>query len=208
MSTSVARGEWIDPALAGVTVGDWAASWLALQVQLKPSTRERYAVALRRQILPTWSTVAIGDMTHAAVSTWVSDLTESHLSPASVRYAHRVLALLLDHAIRDRRILGNPASGVRLPRTVATSPTFLSHRQVHQLADAAGDYRTLILTLAYNRVALGRSGGLAGWSSRPEWPAAAHRRSDGRGATTRRLRLSQEPSAALRADFTFLGRTA
>ena len=160
VSTSVARGEWIDPALATVTVGDWAAQWLSHQVQLKPSTRERYAVALRCQVLPTWGSVALSDVTHAAVAGWVSDLAAGHLSAASIRYAQRVLALLLGHAVRDRRLLSNPASGVRLPRTVTRTPRFLTHRQVHELADAAGEYRPLILILAYTGLRWGEAAAL------------------------------------------------
>ena len=54
-----ARGEWVDPALARIKFGEWAATWLANQVQLKPSTRERYAVAMRCQVLPTWENVPL-----------------------------------------------------------------------------------------------------------------------------------------------------
>jgi hypothetical protein len=50
------RGEWIDPALARVRVGDWAGVWLAGQVQLKPSTLARYELAVARHILPAWKT--------------------------------------------------------------------------------------------------------------------------------------------------------
>jgi len=32
------RGEWIDPALSRITVGEWAERWLKAQVQLKPLT--------------------------------------------------------------------------------------------------------------------------------------------------------------------------
>jgi hypothetical protein len=49
-----ARGEWIDPVLARVRVGEWSAVWLAGQVQLKPSTKARYELAVTRHILPAW----------------------------------------------------------------------------------------------------------------------------------------------------------
>ncbi len=113
-----------------------------------------------RQVLPAWGEVRLSDVTHAGVSEWVAELTASHLSPASVRYAHRVFALVLEHAVRDRRILANPAAGVRLPRTTTPPPVFLSHQQVHELADAAGGYRTLILTLAYTGLRWGEAAAL------------------------------------------------
>ena len=55
---AIARGEWVDPALSKITVGEWLPEWLALQVQLKPSTMVRYDVALRCQILPRFESRA------------------------------------------------------------------------------------------------------------------------------------------------------
>jgi integrase len=146
---SIARGDWIDPARARITVGVWAAQWMAAQVQLKPTTRARYEVALRRQILPTWRDAALSAVSYAEVAAWVQRLTASGLAPATVRYAHRVLSLVLDHAMRDGRLSRNPASGVRLPRIVREEPVFLDHDQVDRLAEACGRYGLLVRFLAY-----------------------------------------------------------
>jgi hypothetical protein len=35
---AIARGEWVDPTFSKITVGEWSRQWLALQVQLKPTT--------------------------------------------------------------------------------------------------------------------------------------------------------------------------
>src|SRR5690348_14570720 len=56
---AMARGEWIDPGLSKMTVGTWIADWVQLQVQLKPTTRVRYEVAIRCQILPAWESVPL-----------------------------------------------------------------------------------------------------------------------------------------------------
>src|SRR5262245_30787047 len=110
-----ARGEWIDPALAKVRVGEWSAVWLAGQVQLKPSTKARYVLAVDRHVLPAWENVRLSDVSYADVCTWVNELSELGLAPATVRYAHRVFSLMLTHAVRDGRLARNPAEGVRLP---------------------------------------------------------------------------------------------
>jgi len=60
-----------------------------------------------------------------------------------------VLSLMLDWAVRDNRIARNPATGVSLPRVTPATKRFLTHQQVNDLANAAGDYRLLILLLAY-----------------------------------------------------------
>ena len=146
---AVARGEWVDPALSKITIGEWLPEWLALQVQLKPSTMVRYEVALRCQILPSFEFVPLSRITHSEVSGWVQNLIDEGLAPATVRYAHRVLSLGLMAAVRDGRLVRNVAEGVPLPRVVAIPKRFLTHDQVQALADACPPYGTLIRVLAY-----------------------------------------------------------
>jgi integrase len=146
---ALSRGEWVDPTLSKITVGDWLPPWLALQVQLKPTTMVRYDVALRRQILPRWELVPLSRITHSDVSSWVHDLADDGLAPATVRYAHRVLSLALTAAVRDGRLIRNVAEDVPLPRVLATPKRFLTHDQVQALAKACTPYDTLICVLAY-----------------------------------------------------------
>ncbi|WP_207229854.1 hypothetical protein [Krasilnikovia cinnamomea] len=76
-------------------------------------------------------------------------LTASGPAPAAVRYAHRVLSLVLAQAVRDGRMPRNPADGVRRPRLVREEPVFLDHDQVAALAEACGRYAVLVRFLAY-----------------------------------------------------------
>ena len=131
-----ARAEWVDPRLSKVKVGVWAETWLEGQAHLKPSTRARYELALDRHVLPAWEDVPLNAVSYAEVCSWVAELTELSLAPATVRYAHRVFSLLLTHAVRDGRLARNPAEGVRLPRVARSEPVFLDHGQV-------GAWRTL-----------------------------------------------------------------
>ncbi|HEY9292053.1 MAG TPA: hypothetical protein VIP98_12300, partial [Microlunatus sp.] len=110
------RGEWIDPALARITVGEWAERWLKTQVQLKPQTLERYRRIVRVQILPQWRRVPLSSVTHADVVTWVAEMQAQGYAGSTIRQVHRVLSLMLTLAVRDRRLSYNPAEGVRLPR--------------------------------------------------------------------------------------------
>lgn len=120
-------------------MGAWAAQWMAARVQLKPTTRARYEVALRRQVFPTWEDIPLSAVSYAEVAAWVQRLTASGLAPATVRYAHRVLSLVLAHAVRNGRMSRNPAEGVRLPRVVKEEPVFLDHDQVAMLAEVGGE---------------------------------------------------------------------
>jgi integrase len=56
---------------------------------------------------------------------------------------------MLDDAVKDGRLIRNPASGVELPRLVSKQRRYLRHDELHALADACGRHRVLVLTLGY-----------------------------------------------------------
>lgn len=152
------RGEWIDPALSRITVGDWSTGWLQGQSQLKPLTRERYRNIVRVQILPDWEKHRLSAITHADVVAWVAKLQADGYAAATIRQVHRVLSLMLDLAVRDGRLPRNPATGVRLPRPAKGEPVFLSALQVEQLARACGpDYDLFVRVLAYTGMRWGEA---------------------------------------------------
>lgn len=148
-SVTVARGDWTDPRRARVTVAEWSEQWLAAQVHLKPSTEQTYQRLLRLQVLPTWGAFPLASVQHAEITRWVRELHANGLSASRTRQAYRVLSLMLDLAVRDGRLPRNPAAQVQLPRLVKADKQYLTHEQVHALADECGRYRTLILVLGY-----------------------------------------------------------
>jgi integrase len=70
----------------------------------------------------------------------VAGLEARGLSASSIGQTHRVFALLLGLAVRDGRLARNPAAGVPLPRAVRAEQVYLTHAQVDELANAAGEY--------------------------------------------------------------------
>jgi integrase len=151
---------WTAPERGRVTVETWAEQWLAAQTGLKPSTSYRYRSLLRSQVLPRWGRHRLADVSHADVAAWVADMTMGGLAPATVRQAHRVLALVLTLAVRDGRIPRNPTTGVPLPRAVRAEPRFLTREQVEQLADAAEEYGDVVRLLAYTGLRFGEMAAL------------------------------------------------
>jgi hypothetical protein len=148
VTTAVQTGSYVDPGLSRITVGEWAKRWLAGQAHLKPSTASRYAGIVSVHILPRWKDVRLGDVSHADVQAWVSELGQTG-APATVRKNCAVLSLILTLAVKDGRLARNPATGVNLPRVSVPERRYLSHSQVLALAAAAGDYRLVVLMLAY-----------------------------------------------------------
>ena len=169
-------GAYIDPARSRVTVGEWTDRWLAGQAHLKPTTRERYEGIVRRHVRPRWGTTRLADVTHADVQSWVTSLTDG-LEPATVRKVHRVLSLILTLAVKDGRLIRNPAADINLPRAPSSEQRYLTHEQVAMLArEAVGpvdpsrhrrpaerandQYRLIVLFLAYTGVRFGEMAAL------------------------------------------------
>jgi integrase len=153
-------GSYIDPAAGRLTVGQWSTRWLASQSHLKPSTTARYEGIVARHVMPTWGDVPLSGVSHADVAAWVTRLSASGLAGSTVRYIHRVLALILALAVKDGRLARNPAASVRLPKAARTEKRYLTHEQVAALAEAAGDRRLVVLALAYTGLRWGELAGL------------------------------------------------
>ncbi|WP_246528062.1 hypothetical protein [Pseudarthrobacter albicanus] len=155
VEVSKARGEYIEHAQSRSTVGLLGTAWLARQTHLKPPSLRPVEAAWRNHVEPVWGGTAVADIRKSAVQQWASDLTSGSdaesrkpKSATVVIRAFGVLASILDEAVDDRRILTNPARGVNLPRKVKRQHIYLSHEEVHRLADES-KYPTLILILAY-----------------------------------------------------------
>lgn len=172
-------GTYVDPALARLTVGEWAATWLAGQAHLKPSSFARAEGIVRTHIVPQWGTVRLSKVSHAEVQAWVTDLS-ARRSPSTVRKVHRTLSLILDLAVRDGRLGRNVAEKINLPRPSRKEQRHLTIGQVERLARECGypsdpskhrrpsetahePYRLAVLFLAYTGVRFGEMAALRAW---------------------------------------------
>ncbi len=121
--------------------------------------------AWRVRVKPRWGNVALGKIKPTAVQAWLGDLGQGTegakaIKPATVKRAHYVLSQILADAVTDNLIAKNPAAGLKLPKTSRKRPVYLTHQDVDALADAAGGYGTLVLTLAYTGLRWGEVIGL------------------------------------------------
>ena len=126
IETDKSRGTYVDPSAGKASVGEYSKTWLAGQVQLKPSTRARYEGLLREHVLQKWKEHPLSAVTHDDVSSWVQQMSASGAAPSTVRQAHRVLSLVLDRAVRQGRLTQNPALKVPLPSARRAEPRFLT----------------------------------------------------------------------------------
>jgi integrase len=158
-----ASGTYIDPSSARLTVGELGSIWIASQSHLKPSSMAVVESAWRLHVRPVWGAIPIGGVRHSEVQTWVARLADGTgqaskaKSPALVHRAHGVLSSVLEVAVRDHRIPANPARGVGLPRRVGRAHRYLTHEQLHRLAEASGRHSTLVRLLGYTGLRWGEA---------------------------------------------------
>lgn len=102
------RGAYVSPSAGRVTLGAYAAEWLASKHKLKPSTRARYQVVLDT-VIAARADVPIGDVTRPMVRELVSDLSID-LAPASVHKTVGVLRQVLAMAVAEQRLASGESS--------------------------------------------------------------------------------------------------
>ena len=153
------EGTYRDRSLGQVSFGEVAEEWLATRTDIAPSSRYIYRVTLDRHVLPKWGLVAVARIRRKDIATWLASLGEQ-LSPRSVIAVHRVLSMVLGWAVDTDRIAANPAARLPLPRPDMDKHVFLTHTEVEKLAGAAGEYRPMILTLAYTGLRFGEAAAL------------------------------------------------
>ena len=152
-------GDYIAPSDSRSLVREWSEIWMDSLINLKPTTKSGYRYSLSRHILPRWGDASIGDIAHADIQRWVSELSRT-LAASSVRQIYQVLRSMLKFAVRDRRISRNPADDVNLPRIKRSHRGYLTHDQVHRLAIAAGPWGDVLAVLAYTGLRWGELAGL------------------------------------------------
>jgi integrase len=171
VTAALSSGTYADPRRGAVTFGTVAEPWFDSKSGLKPKTRAGYRSLLDVVVLPRWKDTPLREITHADVQAWVHALStdptarqrkaskpddqRQGLSAARVIQAYQVVDQVLSYAVRSRYIAVNPAESVQLPRKTTPEKSALTHEQVRELADAAGDLRTAVYVLAYGGLRYG-----------------------------------------------------
>ncbi|MFJ4186227.1 tyrosine-type recombinase/integrase [Kitasatospora sp. NPDC089509] len=163
MEEKLGNGTYRDPSAGRTKFAEIAEEWFTSKLNAKRSTRTRYRIALDTYVLLKWGTTSVARIQFDGIAKWLGGILADSvangeaLSASSIRKIHVVLKGVLDYAVRARRIAYNPAIGIPLPRYVPPEHVYLDNVQVEDLADACGEYRTLILFLAYTGVRWGEA---------------------------------------------------
>ena len=101
-----------------LTVRDWLTYWLntIAAKRDRPKTLAGYRSVVNQQIIPAIGNIKLDKMNGTHVRRVHDHITRAGLSSTYALNAHRVLSKALKDAVRDRKMLTNPAELVDAPR--------------------------------------------------------------------------------------------
>ncbi|MFD5845581.1 tyrosine-type recombinase/integrase [Streptomyces chartreusis] len=149
VQTEMRQGDWRDPDAAKVLFGKYADAWVA-ERPLAASTGELYEILVRVHLRPTFGSMAIADVTPAAVRTWRRSRLDAGVGPTTVAKAYSLLRTIMGTAVEDGLIRRNPCQ-IKNGGTVTTPerPT-ATILDVFAIAEASQPrYRALVLLGAF-----------------------------------------------------------
>lgn len=157
----VLNGIHVDPRQADRPFRELVEAWRNSWIDLEPKTRAGYSAVLEKHLLPEFGHRRVSGMTTESVQRYVKQLTDSGLSPGTVRSIYSVLRNTLNSGVRLKMIAVNPCVGVRLPRASRQEMLCLSAEEVRALAEAVDSrYRVLVYLAAYTGLRAGELHGL------------------------------------------------
>jgi integrase len=147
--------------LGRVLFRDWLGEWWATTTNLRPKTRDRDELLLRRMALPSFGGVPLAAISQRDVRAWVAELSARGLAPATVQKAYQLLGKVMGAAVDAGMLAQSPCRRVPLPKVEREEMRFLTSAEVATLADAIQPrYRALVLVGAYGGLRIGELAGL------------------------------------------------
>lgn len=146
LAVEVNMGRFVEPSR--ITVEEWLREWLLLyKPNIRESTRKNYEGIIKKHILPCLGTVKLQELTSRHLQSLSVQLSKN-LKSGSARNVMAVIADALGAAKKAHLISENPASDVVLPRMSEPEIKPLSHDEIIQLLNAAGDDMRPLITVA------------------------------------------------------------
>lgn len=153
------KGAYVAPSRGLVSVQAVYEEWLTTLV-VSANTLATRKSTWANHVEPRWASTNIGDVTVAAVETWVQKMRSAGVGVPTMENAVGVLRMVCKHAVKTRRIIANPAEDIRLPKRAHTTRNYLTHDQVALLVEELTEGATMVRFLAYTGLRWGEMAGL------------------------------------------------
>jgi integrase len=147
-AAEIALGDWIDPNLGRVGLGEYAAKWIT-ERPVAPRTADKYQRLLRLHIEPTLGAVELVALTPAQVRSWRAGLLAGDVGASTVAQAYRLLRAVMNTALDDELIRGrNPCRIKGADKEHAAERPVASVEQVYSIADASKAWHRALVLMA------------------------------------------------------------
>ena len=152
MKNKLANPSYVPPTASQrrMTVRDYLAEWVERHgnANLRPSTKASYQSNIRNHINPYIGDVYLRQLTPGMLDDMFAKLIDKGLSPSSVKYAHRIMGVALEHARKYHYIESTPARDVitKFGKQGKTPDPYTVEEMRQLLAHTAGtDWEMLIV---------------------------------------------------------------
>lgn len=135
VTASVVTGNYTDPKLARLTVGEWCDSWLAGYATRRPSTVRQARVHIA-QIAAEFGAMQLAAVRPSHVKAWTSRLRGENRSASYVYALHSRLSQIFADAVHDGIVPRSPCSRRTSPGGAKQRAYVATTEQVWQLHDA------------------------------------------------------------------------
>jgi len=133
--TAKARGAWVDPRGANVTLAELSVEWLQSNPAKRESTLARDESALRVHVLPALGQRKIGSLTPGDIRALVTDWS-LRMAPRTVRRMYGTVRAVLNYGVETDLILRSPCRGIRLPAVEPATVRIVEPGDLIRLADS------------------------------------------------------------------------
>jgi integrase len=141
-------GADIAPPVTGIwTVAQQFSQWVR-KADIAETTRATRQHTWRAHVSDKWGELQVTKVAPPDVKAWgVADLVDAGTGVPTIENALGILRMVLKDAVDDGRLVRNPCDGINAPRRQHRARPYLTHRQVEQLAMAAGEVDGLVVRL-------------------------------------------------------------
>ncbi len=146
-----------------MTVGEWLDIWVAEYLgSVKPLTQQNYANQVRRHLKPALAAVKLETLDPHIIQKFYNSLSESGLSPKTVKNIHGILHSALQQALENEYIRRNPADACKLPKITKPEIKPFEPEEIARLLKEAenDDYCNLFITAMFTGMRQGELLGL------------------------------------------------
>ncbi len=160
VTSSLVRGDYVDPKAGKVTFREFAEQWRAAQV-FRPSTAEVVRRSLMVRVYPLIGDRRLDRLLQDDMQSLVKVLASKY-APRTVHVTYSYVATILKSAVVNRRLTNSPCVGIKLPKITKAVVVPLTMAQVVELAEAVSPrFRAGVLLAAGTGLRQGEIFGLS-----------------------------------------------